>query len=210
MDIKSNITKFSKLEVSDSLSAFQNHHAQQSHFAYEVFYNFIKEVRPNRILEIGTAMGGFTEFLSIIIDELKLNTSILSYDIAERPWYCQMIEKGIDVRVENIFTEDWSDVNHEVKNYITQEGITIVLCDGGLKKNEFNILSNFIKVGDFILAHDYAEDITDFEKRVNGKIWNWFEIQNSDIIESCLRNNLEYYEKDSFESAAWTCRKKVK
>lgn len=210
MDIKSNITKFSNLEISDSLSAFRNHHAQQSHYAYEVFYNFLKETSPKRILEIGTAMGGFTQFLRIVTDELGLNTEILSYDIAERPWYNQMIELGIDVRVENIFNDEWNDVKEEVKTFINEDGITVVLCDGGVKKYEFNLLSNFIKTNDFILAHDYAEDIVDFENRVYGKIWNWFEIQNSDIIESCLRNNLEYYEKDSFESAAWTCRKKVR
>jgi len=70
MNIQENITRFTDLENNDSLSAFMNHTAQQSHFAYEVFYNFIKETKPKRILEIGTALGGFTEFLFIIINEL--------------------------------------------------------------------------------------------------------------------------------------------
>lgn len=210
MDITNRITRFSNLDISDSLSAFDNLHAQQSHFAYQVFYEFISEVKPDRILEIGTALGGFTEFLKIITQELGLNTEILSYDIAERPWYNQMIEKGIDIRVFNIFNEDWTDIDSYTKEFIKKDGLTIVLCDGGLKKFEFNLLSNFIKEGDFILAHDYAEDRQDFENRVLGKIWNWFEIQNSDIIESCKRNNLNYYKKELFESAAWTCRVKSK
>jgi cephalosporin hydroxylase len=94
MNIQENITRLTNLEDNDSLSAFRGHTAQQSHNVYQVFYDFISEVKPNRILEIGTALGGFTEFLKIITDELNLDTKILSYDISERPWYHQMIEKG--------------------------------------------------------------------------------------------------------------------
>ena len=68
MNIQENITKFTNLELNDSLSAFRGHTAQQSHNAYQVFYDFISEVKPSRILEIGTALGGFTEFLKIITD----------------------------------------------------------------------------------------------------------------------------------------------
>ena len=53
--MKERITKFSNLEIGDSLSSFDGHAAQQYHGAYEVFYNFIKDVKPVRILEIGTA-----------------------------------------------------------------------------------------------------------------------------------------------------------
>ncbi len=131
MNIQENITRFTDLENNDSLSAFMNHTAQQSHFAYGVFYNFIKETKPKRILEIGTALGGFTEFLFIIINELELDTKIISYDISERPWYSQMIDKGIDIRVENIFSHNWDSVKPEVEEFIKDDGTTIVLCDGG-------------------------------------------------------------------------------
>jgi Ni,Fe-hydrogenase I small subunit len=56
MNIQENITKFTNLETNDSLSAFQGHTAQQYHGAFEVFYNFIKDVKPKRILEIGTSL----------------------------------------------------------------------------------------------------------------------------------------------------------
>jgi len=119
-----------------------------------------------------------------------------------------MIEKGIDVRVENIFSEKWDMVNNEVIEYIKSNGITIVLCDGGWKIGEFNLLSDFIKKDDFILAHDYAENKNVFEEKIKNKIWNWHEIQDSDISEACERNNLVLYQKDIFENAAWTCRVK--
>ena len=206
MNIQENITKFTDLSTNDSLSAFKGHTAQQFHGAYEVFYNFINEIKPTRILEIGTALGGFTTFLRLICDDLNLNTNIRSYDIHRHPWYDDIISMGIDIRVENIFTENFVDMDDEVKEYINQPGITVVLCDGGWKVGEYNLISNHIKVGDFILAHDYAENREVFEEKVNGKIWNWLEIQESDISECSTRNNLTPFQKDTFESVAWVCK----
>ena len=43
MNIKEQITRFTNLELNDSLSAFKGHAAQQNHNAFEVFYDFIKK-----------------------------------------------------------------------------------------------------------------------------------------------------------------------
>jgi cephalosporin hydroxylase len=208
MNIQENITKLTDLDKNDSLSAFRGHSAQQSHNAYQVFYDFISEVKPKRILEIGTALGGFTEFLKILSDELNLNINILSYDISERPWYNQMIEKGIDVRVEDIFNEDWSGVKQDVVDFIQQDGLTIVLCDGGWKIGEFKIFSKLIKDGDYILAHDYSISKEIYETDIKDKIWNWCEITESDIQESVVENNLKFYNQDKFSQAVWVCKVK--
>ena len=206
MNIQENITRFTDLTKNDRLSAFKGHTAQQSHNAYQVFYDFISEVKPVRILEIGTALGGFTEFLKIITDELNLNTKILSYDISERPWYNQMIEKGIDVRVENIFNEDCSGVKQEVVDFVQQEGLTLVLCDGGWKIGEFKIFSKLIKNGDYILAHDYSVSKEIYELEIKDKVWNWCEITESDIEQSVVENNLKSYNQDKFSQAVWVCK----
>jgi hypothetical protein len=206
MNIKDNITKFTNLDENDSLSSFKGHSAQQNHGVYEVFYEFIKEVKPKRILEIGTSLGGFTTFLKICCDELNLDTHIRSYDINSYPWYNNIIDMGVDIRVENIFSENFSDMYDEVKDYINGDGVTIVLCDGGWKIGEFNLISNYIKPGDFILAHDYAENKKVFDEEVYGKIWNWFEIQDSDIENSCLKNNLLPYKKEIFDKVVWVCK----
>lgn len=208
MNIQENITRFTDLDKNDSLSAFRGHTAQQSHNVYQIFYDFISEVKPKRILEIGTALGGFTEFLKILSDELNLNINILSYDITERPWYNQMVEKGIDVRVENIFNEDWTNVKQDVIDFIQQEGVTIVLCDGGWKIGEFKIFSKLIKDGDYILAHDYSYDKVTYENEIKNKIWNWCEITESDIESSVKENNLKSYQPDKFSKAVWVCKVK--
>ena len=70
MNIQTRITKFTNLIDNDSLSAFDYHSAQQTHEAYQVFYDFISRVKPKRILEIGTALGGFTEFLAQLSKQL--------------------------------------------------------------------------------------------------------------------------------------------
>lgn len=206
MNIEEKITKFTDLSRNDSLSAFMGHTAQQSHNAYRIFYDFISEVKPKKILEIGTALGGFTEFLKIIIEHLNLDTKILSYDITPRPWYNQMVKKGIDVRVENVFNNEWTDVNDFVKNFINSDGITVVLCDGGWKKGEFRILSRIIKTGDFILAHDYSINEQIFQEEIKDKIWNWCEITEDDITDSVKQHNLESYKPEIFSKAVWVCK----
>jgi len=210
MNIQENITRLTDLENNDSLSSFMNHTSQQNHNVYQVFYDFISDTKPKRILEIGTALGGFTTFLKIICDELNLDTNIRSYDIHKHPWYDTIINMGVDIRVENIFTENFVDMYDEVKEYINQQGVTIVLCDGGWKVGEFNLISNYIKEEDFILAHDYAENKEIFDERIYGKIWNWFEIQESDIKECSIKNNLIPYKKETFEDVAWVCKIKEK
>lgn len=203
---KDNITKKTNLETNDSLSYYLNYASQQNHNAYEVFYNLLNEIKPKRILEIGTALGGFTSFLNIVSKENNLNIDILTYDIYARPCYSDMRDDGIDVRVENVFGDNFEKVNDEVIKYIQQDGITIVLCDGGDKIREFNLLSNYIKRNDLIMAHDYAYDIDKYQKDIQYKIWNWCEITEYDIYEASVKNNLINYSQNIFDNIVWVCK----
>jgi hypothetical protein len=65
-------------------------------------------------------------------------------------------------------------------------------------------------VGDVIMAHDYAHDSDIFKKEIENKIWNWHEIQYSDISNACDINNLEPYMKDEFKQVVWVCKMKMK
>jgi hypothetical protein len=201
-----NITRKSNLSENDSLSAYLEHASQQNHYAFEVFYNFISEVKPRRILEIGTAQGGFTMFLKLCCNDLNLNTNIRSYDIHGRHTYAGFIENGIDIRLKNVFSDDYTSVDSDVIEYIQSDGVTVVLCDGGCKISEFNILSNHIKADDFIMAHDYAPTTKFFNETMYKKLWNWYEIQDSDIHTAVDRNKLESYQSDNFIQAAWVCK----
>jgi hypothetical protein len=196
------------LAENQGLSHFLNHAAQQASRAYSVFYDFLAISRPKRILEIGTGMGGFPAFLKICCDDLELDTTVLTYDVVSQYWFDEIRELGVDIKIENIFSEDWTSVNEYVTNYVQGDGLTIVLCDGRFKIKEFRIFSELIKSGDFIMAHDYAENKQIFNDDIYQKVWNWCEITEDDISSSCEANNLKDYKKKDFNSAAWVCKLK--
>lgn len=208
MDFNERITKKSDMLANDGLSSYMGLAAQQNHNVYEVFYDFLNDVKPKRILEIGTALGGFTQFLRKTSNELGNETDILSYDIYRMDWYDDITKQNVDIRVENVFGPNYESVNQEVIDYIKQDGVTVVLCDGGNKVGEFNLLSNYLKEGDFIMAHDYADNRENFNENYYQKIWNWHEISDGDIEGACQRNNLKPYNKEKFDSVVWVCKVK--
>lgn len=209
MNYEDKLTKKSNLDINDSISVYNGWGAQQNYNVFQTFHNFLNDIKPERILEIGTSIGGFSCFLRFTCEKLKLNTHILTYDIIEFPWYKEMISEGIDVRVENIFYENYTSLKEEVVEFINKDGTTLILCDGGDKISEFNLLSNYLKVGDFIMAHDYAYDHTTFNEKIHKKIWNWFEISEENIKETCHKNNLVSFNQDVFDDVVWVCKTKI-
>lgn len=180
------------------------------------FDTLIKNVQPTQIIEIGTLAGGLTLILRSILDENKLKNSIITtYDIYPPTYLLPLIEdiNNINVITKNLFDLQYMNLadmatESETSSLIQQSGVTLLLCDGGCKKCEFNILSQYLKSGDIIMAHDYAPNTTYFEQHMKNKIWNWHEIQDSDIIESCQKYGLVPYMKEDFLKVAWACFKK--
>lgn len=205
MDISKNITRKSNIPGFDSLSSYKEFTAQQHHNVYQIFYDFIADVKPARILEIGTALGGFTQFLKHCCDTLNISTEIVTYDIYARQGYDDMRQTGIDVRIENVFTDDGEGIIEPIIELVKNQGTTIVLCDGGCKAREFNFLSKHIKSGDYILAHDYCESEEIFDKEIKDKIWQWHELKKVDVENAFLQNNLTEYKQDKFKQAVWLC-----
>lgn len=181
----------------------------------DAFNTLIEKNKPERILEIGTFHGGLTLIMRDLLDLNNLTESdVLTYDIHTPHYLVNQID-GIKItsKTKNLFSDNYSDFrDHESKNelyqYINQEGVTIVLCDGGRKIDEFNLIAPMLKVGDFIMAHDYSQSQEYFEKNVKNKFWNWLEIQDSDINKTCTENNLTPYMKEEFDSVVWVCKKK--
>jgi cephalosporin hydroxylase len=203
-----NITKKSNLEISDSLSAYLGHFAQQNPYAYEVFFNFLQSIKPTLIIEIGTGYGGFTFFLKQICNDLGLSTRIITYEIHNGFSYNFLKEVKIETKIQNIFGENNNEVDKEVISLIQQEGTCVVLCDGGNKIHEFNTLAKYIKSGDFILAHDYASTLENFKNNIEYKYWNWLEITDEDIKTTVNENKLYPYMQDEFDKAVWVCKLK--
>ena len=180
----------------------------QNNNVFDVFDKFISSIKPARVLEIGTAMAGLTCYVKSLLNKYSPTSEILSYDIHERPWFDELRKQDVNIVIENIFYDNYTRTSNNVIKYIQSPGITVVLCDGEYKHHEFNLLSKFIKKGDFILAHDYSIDLDFFNKNINKKLWNWCEIVESDITNSVKEHNLIDYKNDLFNKAVWTCKVK--
>ena len=185
----------------------------QNPFAEQVFTALLKEIRPARILEIGTFHGGLTLMLRDILDSLNLNDSVIkTYDINDQEFLKPLVKnKKIEVLTVNLFNDTYSDfINNNSKqnllDFIQQSGTTLVLCDGGCKKCEFNLISPLLKKQDIIMAHDYAPNKKYFETHIKNIVWDWLEIEDKDIQDAVINNNLQPYYQDTTQKAAWCCK----
>lgn len=186
--------------------------AQQSPRIVNAFRELFTDKAPKQILEIGSQAGGLTLCISIILKELSLNTTIKSLDVKEIMGkdFITSNFSNVEFIIEDYFTHNYDDLKTDkkeiIKSFIQKEGTTIVLCDGGCKRNEFRILSNYLKPGDVIMAHDYSPNEEYFATVTKPTgVWQWHEISDSDVKDSMKTNNLDFYKFELFRDAAWLC-----
>ena len=173
------------------------------------FEKLLKEIKPKQIVEIGTAGGGTTLSIRETLDEIGLEkTDIKSFEVKEHKWFPEMRKRNIEIIVENIFSHSYKEIEKPemVESFIGREGTTLVLCNGGSKVNEFIILSKYLKSGDIIMAHDYVDTKENFLENYRDKIWNWREIGEEDIKETCEKYNLKSFMKETFDKVVWVCK----
>jgi cephalosporin hydroxylase len=175
--------------------------------------SLFETIKPSQVLEIGTSYGGLTLLVRDLLDEVGLeDADFRSYDVMETNRFHleEAIKNGskIDFRIKNIFNHQYSELveTDEIKELLHRSGPSIIMCDGGSKKNEFRILSPFLRPGDIIMAHDYSPSPEYFEEHINNKVWNWHEIQDSDIQESVEQYNLEPFMQEEFQKVVWVCK----
>lgn len=188
----------------------------QNKFAEEVFIELLNAIKPSRILEIGTFHGGLTMMLRDIMDNIHLlDSAIRTYDIHDQEFLKPLINgRAIEVFTKNLFDAKYHDFaddisKNELYSFIQQQGTTLVLCDGGCKKCEFNLIAPMLKTNDIIMAHDYAPNEEYFNQYIKGKIWDWLEIQDSDINQCVIDHNLQPYLQSTAQKAAWCCKIKA-
>ena len=168
-----------------------------------VLNRFLNIVKPETIIEIGTFKGGLSVLFSLYT--IANNKRFVTYDIKDHIVNKEVFLKlSIDLRISDVFKES---VISEITSLIRSAGVTVLFCDGGNKIREFNLFGKVLKQGDYILAHDYAKDKQFFNSQIKENVWNWCEITDSDVQQTCVENNLE---KDflDLELAAITCRVK--
>ena len=187
---------------------------QQHENFSEVFIGFLKNIRPSRILEIGTGAGGLTLFLRETLNEIGLQDSkIKSFDVNPMDSVHTEINEmeNIEILKDNLFGDNnYTLTRYDlIEDFIKSDGVTLVMCDGGNKVKEFNQISPLIKNGDYIMAHDYVDNNQNFVDNYLGKIWNWAEIKDEDIKDICEKENLVSSNKENFDSIVWVCKQKI-
>jgi len=56
------------------------------------------------------------------------------------------------------------------------------------------------------MAHDYVDTKENFLENYRDKIWNWREIGEEDIKETCEKYNLKSFMKETFDKVVWVCK----
>lgn len=173
--------------------------SQQNKNFYPAFEKLFAEENIVRVLEIGTATGGFIRAVRDLT-----NAEIITYDVIETKHKSTLEENNISVNVKSVF-----DDFDTIEDYISAEGQVLVLCDGGNKIKEFEVFSRLLKSGDIIMAHDYSRDEELYRAYIRENVWRWCEIQYKDIALSVEVNKLEPHMTEEFQEAVWTCWKKA-
>jgi cephalosporin hydroxylase len=185
---------------------------QQEHFL-TVFEKFFKEVNPATIVEIGTGSGGTSLALVDLLHNLGQLPTFISYETHPRNSLDLLRDAGIVLKSTNIFTDDYQQLRpehlEEIKSDIQRPGTTVLMCDGGNKINEVNLLVNLLKPGDFIMAHDYGITREYFDSNIRShNLWHWCEITFADVQDQLINNLCASYMQDEFQSVVWLCQRK--
>jgi cephalosporin hydroxylase len=155
---------------------------------------FLKQSFKN-VIELGTQRGGTSLFLNDLMN-LYGGNNFVTFD-----------RNKCDVGVNQVVGDILNDqkIIDLIKTNIQKEGKTLLFCDGGDKKCEFNKFAPFLKDGDFIMLHDYAHDKEFFNREINRKVWFWHEAQFDDIKESVKKYNLTSYNTAQMSAFVYGC-----
>lgn len=148
------------------------------------------------VIEIGTYNGGLTSWLK---DNMKPDGKLISFDIDGSINHTNRTD--IDFRVQDCFE---ANALNEIIKLIQSEGRTLVVCDGGDKPREFNTFSEYLKSGDVIIAHDYAESNEEWKEKT--QFWQWpyeYDTTPESIKEGIQKNNLEPYKYEEMKFLLW-------
>lgn len=165
--------------------------------AFNELFTYSHDYPFETIIELGADYGGLT---AMIADLALLSTSnkakIHTFDLnVDR--FTQLNPKVVEFHHLDIY----SHVEFIVSLF---KGRTLLLCDGGNKKKEWELFSPALRSGDVIMAHDYFADEQAFKEGKEIGRWNWWEFDDDSITsEQDLFKPL-----DCFEQYCWCIREK--
>lgn len=209
-----NEIKWEGKEKDTGRTLYKGINCQQNPNVFKVFTQFFNKVHFDYVIEIGTSYGGFSLFLHE--QSSKHNFKFITYDWFDfkggnwsnrtEPLKNKIGRIPFDMRNKNVF----EDLTIKEISKILSNNKCLLLCDGGDKIKEFNIYSDYLSVGSYIMAHDYAPNIKYYKNKIESKRWKWFEIQDSDIKNAMEKNNIvKTIPQEDFNKVVWVqCKKK--
>ncbi len=115
--------------------------------AIALWKKVFSEIKPKRIIEIGTYRWGMSLFFSEHCKEFY------TYDIKQFPTSHTELLKH--------FTKaDVFKIEDDIGTLIQKQGTTLVFCDGGNKARELALFADWLKPGDYIAVHDWGTEVT--------------------------------------------------
>lgn len=169
----------------------------------QVLAPFFSQLDIRNVFEIGTQHGGFTLFLSDVFP----SSTIYTYDVVDQSRFLENVS-NVKRSFRNIFNKDYTIASNQFTDLISKTSPTLVLCDGGNKIEEVKTISKLLKIGDYIMWHDYAEEPLKSELKEKGT-WVNFEIDKQDIESDLISNGFEFVHQE-LQHAVWGCAQKVR
>lgn len=142
----------------------------QSFSALFLFEKVLLEYPFKRILEFGTWKGGLSLYLLLYC--LSEKAEFYTYDIRKFDSYVDSNKKDILRKIlefdKYFILGDIFKNEQKIKTLLLKEGRSILFCDNGDKKLEFNTFAPHLKKGDVIGIHDWNKEVffTDIEETV--------------------------------------------
>lgn len=141
------------------------------HEAFSELAQYVKDRPFDTIIELGADHGGLTNMLAA--HEISGRAKIHTFDLNESK-FTNLFPDKITFHLVDIYT-----------NFLYISGLclgrTLVLCDGGNKPLEFEVMSGFLRSGDIIMAHDYAADAESHQANIEEGRWNWWEFSDDNV-----------------------------
>lgn len=169
-----------------------------------VFNEFFRREMFDRVIEIGTARGGLSIFLSLCCFMGEMDFYTFDIEVRHRVKVEKLLHRlGSKYKRLNVFRDKGTA---EIKSLIELEGRTLLLCDGGDKKKEIQVFSSSLKVGDVIMGHDYFHSRKHFNQQSR---WKDCELVWDHIENSAIEHNLKPVYMSAFSKVFWVCLMKM-
>ncbi len=163
-----------------------------------------------RVVEIGTASGGFTHFLRH--HDISEGCEVVSFDLGVQCGRCPPIP-GVELVVGDCF----GDQRKRIQDLCQAPGQTLLFCDGGAKEREVTEFCSFLKSGDVVLCHDYVKDASllqdaelfDEWTTTKSHGWDGMESQWSHLAPVLTQNGFVPFCERPMQLAFWGCFRRI-